>query len=206
MVFIEACLGPVHLVRSSRTRSSGQNWTPSTIQTIQTPSRPGSRQTRRKQAGEDPPWHRPLCAQTLFYSTTLRADVHVLPELSEPQEHADRAYNYTTPSSEAGVPPRDPPSLTGWFWRAKSLFVSLTGHFWRANRSSSLPLAKTSGKLLDWPGVVVTSCGALSSCRGISLAGRRSPHSLHPFCRGPRGSSLNSAHHDVGNSEAKEAK
>ena len=79
MVFIEACLGPVRLVRSSRTRSSGQDWTPSTIRTIQTPSRPGSGRTKsagRKLAGEDPLLPRPLRAQTLLHSTTLRADVH----------------------------------------------------------------------------------------------------------------------------------
>ena len=170
MVFIEVCLGPVRLVRSSRTRSSGQNWTPSTIQTIQTPSRPGSRRTisaGRKLAGEDTPLPRPLRAQTLFHSTTLRADVHFLPELSEPP-NAQTAPIIIPPSAEGGGGASSRPSLSHWQVLArKSLVVSLTGPFWCANRSSSLPLAKTGGKLLDWPRIVVTSRGALSSCRGI---------------------------------------
>ena len=141
MVFIEACLGPVGLVRSSSTRSSGQNWTPSTIQT---PSRPGSRRTKlagRKLAGEDPPWHRPLRAQT-FTSC----------QNSQNPPNTQTAPIIISPSLEGG-PPYDPPSLTG--------------QFWHANRSSPLSLAKTGGKLLDWPGGMVTSCGALSSCHGI---------------------------------------
>ena len=147
MVFIEACLGPVRLMRSSRTRSSGQNWTPSTIQTIQTPSRPGSRRTKsagRKLAGEDPPLPRPLRAQTLLHSTTLRAYVHLLPEPSEPLREllartrtpvrallartrtpmrADRAYNYTPLFRGGRTSSR--PSLSHWqVLVRKSLFVS----------------------------------------------------------------------------------
>ena len=41
---------------------------------------PGERNSAGKRlAGEDPPLHRPLRAQTLSHSTTLRADVHLLP-------------------------------------------------------------------------------------------------------------------------------
>jgi len=40
---------------------------------------PGERKSAgRRLAGEDPPLHRPLRAQTLSHSTTLRADVHFL--------------------------------------------------------------------------------------------------------------------------------
>ena len=127
MVFIEACLGPVHLVWFSRTRSPGQNWTPSMIQTVQTPSRPGSRRTKsagRKLAGEDPPLHRPLCAQTLSHSTTLRADAHFLPQ---PPARADHAHNYT-PLFREGGGASSRPSVSHWLVSArKSLVVSLTG-------------------------------------------------------------------------------
>jgi len=108
MVFIEACLGPVRLVRSSSTRSSGQNWTPSTIQT---PSRPGSRRTKsagRKLAGEDPPWHRPLRAQT-FTSC----------QNSQNPPNTQTTPIIISPSLEGG-PPYDPPSLTGQNgWQAR---------------------------------------------------------------------------------------
>ena len=99
------------------------------------------------------------------------------------------------PSSErGGEPPRDPPSLIGWFRRA--------------NPSSSLSLAKTGGKLLDWPGGVVTSRGPPLTQSGKSdWPGDGHLTRCTLIGRGPpRGSSLNSAHHDVGQSTVKEAK
>ena len=57
--------------------------------------------------------------------------------------------------------------------------LSLTGRFWRAELLVALSLAETSGKSIDSPRGVVTSRGPLSSCRGIRLAERRSPHPQH---------------------------
>ena len=163
MVFIEAYLGPVRLVRSSRTRSSGQNWTPSTIQT---PSRPGSRRTEVGRA--KPGGRRPSVAPTTpcadAFRTPLRADVHFLPELSEPvrallartrtttnaqtapdpeqqnaqdpeQQNAQTMPITIPPSSEGGgAPPRDPHSL--WLVLARKIALRLS--HWPKWAASSL--------------------------------------------------------------------
>ena len=170
MVFIEAYLGPVRLVRSSRTRSSGQNWTPSTIQTIQ------ANEVGRAKAGGRGPFLAPTtpcadafrthspCAQMFTLLARTRKTARTSCQNQNNDECADRTRPRTTTNAQT-APIIIPPSSEGGRLLA-TLPLSLAG-FGTQNRSSSLSLAKPGGKLLDWPGGVVTSRRALSSCRGI---------------------------------------
>ena len=89
MVFIETYLGPARLVRSSRTRSSGPNWTPSTIRTTQ-----ASDVGRAKAGGRRPSVRRhfPEQLENQRRMTGEQRAHRARPRINS-HERADRAYS-----------------------------------------------------------------------------------------------------------------
>ena len=104
---------------------------------------------------------------------------------------SDRTANFFTLSRGEGTPLPSPLSLTGRFWRAESLVA--------------LSFAKTSGKSVDWSGGHgdVTQTAFFTVTGSDWLSGGHLTRSTLIGRGPPRGSSLNSAHHGVGQSEVK---
>ena len=142
-------LDPLHDPEDPSLRSwQGEGWWEKTLHPQMLPrarARPGQpenharthRRTTRRTTGEQRQNQLEPERQESHSTTTERTD-HARPRtLSRPRTNATHepadAPIIIPPASEGGVPPRDPPSLAGWFWHAKSLFVSLTGQFWRKN-------------------------------------------------------------------------